>query len=293
MKNYLCLAFLLLVFACQQKQQNEYPTEIKSTDGLNINFEVCGDGDLTVLFVHGWCIDQSYWEPQVKALCQDYRTVVLDLPGHGKSGDQRDSWTVKQYAQDVLSVIQQLSLSNVVVVGHSMGGDVALEAGLMDDKNIVALVGVDNFKDVGVTFDEETMVEVNAFFDALRSDYKTMATAYAEGFLFHPSTDSAIVKRVVNDIANANQQMAIGSLENLMNYPELEPELLSRLTQKFYFINSNATPTNAAALTVTGVDFELLEIDSTGHYPMIEKPKEFNQLLVQILEKIRSNQEAI
>ena len=48
-----------------------------------------GDGKFTLLFVHGWCIDQSYWSNQVAAFNSNYKIVTIDLPGFGKSGTNR------------------------------------------------------------------------------------------------------------------------------------------------------------------------------------------------------------
>ena len=63
---------------------------------------------------------------------------------------------------------------------------------------------------------------------------------------------------------------------------------LPKLNQKIYLINSDVSPTNIAGLEATGVNFEVVNINSTGHYPMIEKPEMFNQLLKQTIDKIEA-----
>ena len=55
-----------------------------SPDGVRIAYDVTGEGEPTLVFVHGWCCDRSYWQPQVEYLSQQYRVVAIDLAGHGR-----------------------------------------------------------------------------------------------------------------------------------------------------------------------------------------------------------------
>ena len=117
--------------------------------GTNISYQTCGSGEITLLFVHGWCINQGYWSYQSDGFCSDYKIVTMDLPGFGNSGKDRNNWTIEQFGKDVSEVIEQLDLKQVVLIGHSMGGDIILETALNNDK-VIALIGVDNFKEVGM-----------------------------------------------------------------------------------------------------------------------------------------------
>lgn len=295
---YLCIIIFTLNSCGNAKQDGKETTtrsEINTSavevnnNGVYINHYQCGEGELTLLFVHGWCINQSYWANQFEALCDDYHLVSIDLPGFGQSGKNRDDWTMEAFGKDIGSVIEQLKLKKVVLVGHSMGGDVILEAAL-DREEVIALIGVDNFKDVGMEMDEETIAEINDFMSLLKADFSNIASAYAEGTLFHPSTDSTVVKRVINDFRIADSTIAIASLEALFEYASKEPVQLSKLKKKLYLINSDATPTYLPGLEATGVDFEVIDIPATGHYPMVEKPERFNQLLQETIKIITIKQ---
>lgn len=291
----LCLCIVLAFISCRDNTQNSKettsdPTTNDSTVAINnkgvyINHHQCGDGELTLLFVHGWCINQTYWTSQFDHFCKDYKLVSMDLPGFGESGKNRDGWTMEDYGKDVNAVIEELNLTNVILVGHSMGGDVILEAA-MDNPTVIALIGVDNFKDVGMEMDEETIAEINDFMSLLKADFSNVASAYAEEALFHSSTDTTVIQRVVNDFRTADSTIAIASLEALFEYASKEPVQLSKLQQKLYLINSDATPTYLAGLEATGVDFEVIDIHATGHYPMVEKPERFNELLQETINKI-------
>lgn len=295
MKFHLILfLFLALFFSCSEGAQNKQSASSQETPSsppaivngeVTIDYRSYGEGAYTVLFVHGWCIDQTYWAPQVEALREQYRVVTVDLPGFGDSGKNRSDWSIENYGADINAVIEQLGLEQVILVGHSMGGDVVLEAAVHNDK-VIALIGVDNFKDVGAEMNEEVQAEIDGFMEMLKNNFTAVAAAYSEGTLFHPSTDSLVRQRVINDIVSSDSLIAIATLEKLFDYSEKEAGQLSSLKQKLYLINSDATSTSTAGLDATQVAYEVIDIPATGHYPMIEKPTQFNALLSQTLQTI-------
>lgn len=236
------------------------------------------------MFLHGWCINKSYWENQVDAFKSGYTIVTVDLPGFGDSGKNRETWTIEQFGLDVQTIIDQLKLKNVILVGHSMSGGIILEAA--SNEEVIALIGVDNLNDVGELMDEETKVAINQFFDMLRTNYSEMVEQYAEAYLFQQSTTEAVRSRVINDFVSADSIAAIASIEALFNYSDNEASALAKVRQEVFLINSSTTPTSLQVYDSLGVSCTLLSIDSTGHYPMIEKPQEFNQLLATALKHI-------
>ena len=95
-----------------------------SYDGTQVAYEVFGVGPQTLVFVHGWSCDRSYWNAQIEPLSRNYQVVTLDLAGHGESGLSRNSWTIAGFGSDVAAVVTDLDTDCVVLIGHSMGGDV-------------------------------------------------------------------------------------------------------------------------------------------------------------------------
>ncbi|MCB0489301.1 MAG: alpha/beta hydrolase, partial [Cyclobacteriaceae bacterium] len=180
MKTIVLIVALLSLISCSN--QGEKKQEIKN-NGVDINYTISGTGEKTLFFVHGWCIDQNYWNSQVSFFNKNYKVVTVDLPGHGESGKNRDSWKVSDYASDVVKVIDDLQLKHVILVGHSMGGDIVLEAALARPDVVDAIIGVDNFKDVGVQPDEQTRQAIGQFFDMLEADYSNTAASYANEYL--------------------------------------------------------------------------------------------------------------
>lgn len=96
-------------------------------DGVKIAYDDAGKGPALV-FVHGGLCDRSNWEFQTSHFKHAHRVITLDLPGHGGSGKPKsyDGYTIDGFADDVAWLCYELDVSQPVIVGHSMGGLIAL-----------------------------------------------------------------------------------------------------------------------------------------------------------------------
>lgn len=253
---------------------------------MNIVYDDRGTGLYTLVFLHGWCLNRSYWADQVSYFSSSYRVITLDLPGFGESGRNRKNWSVEEYAKDITALITQLNLHNIILIGHSTSGQVALETALQNRSRVVAVIGVNNFKDIGqIETAESKQDEVN-FYDAARLNFKPLAYAYANEALFSKSTDSLVKQRVLGDISRADSTIAVDCLERAGKYKTLSKLISFR--NPIYLINSDVTPTDTKAFKKYAIDFKIFILHGTGHYPMIESPDEFNNLLGKALNLISS-----
>lgn len=246
-----------------------------------------GTGDQTLLFLHGWCIDKSYFEHQIEFFKNKYTVYAMDNAGFGNSTAERNEWTIENYAKDVLAFINALNLKNVVLIGHSMSGEIILETALIGHPEIKGIIGIDNFKFIDVQMSEEQMNEFMAFMPLLEKDFKNVAPSYADNFLFHVSTPPAIKDRIKTDFANADPQVGYSSLMHMFQYAATEAEKLEQLQFPLHIIGNDAMPTNLEGLENRCKNgYRLREVHATGHYPMIEKPDETNVLLTEAVEEI-------
>ena len=122
---------------------------VAAPDGVEIRYETAGAGDPALIFIHGWSCDRSYWRAQMAHFAKSHRVVALDLGGHGESGFGREAWTIDSFGGDVAAVIDELGLERAVLIGHSMGGDVALAAARRLPGRIDGLVWVDTYRELG------------------------------------------------------------------------------------------------------------------------------------------------
>ncbi|WPU97263.1 alpha/beta hydrolase [Mucilaginibacter sp. cycad4] len=277
-----------LWYACTQHPQNkntiDKPAIKISNHGVNIAYTDTGKGDTTLLFVHGWCINKSYFNNQVKYFGNKYRVVTIDLPGYGQSGKNRNSWTVNDFARDVTFAITTLKLKNVILIGHSMAGEIIVQARLNTPNQVIGLVGIDNFKGFdGKPESAKAKADYAEAIAMLKKHFKAVATTYFNQDLFYKTTSAAIRKRILNDVANADSAIAIASMED--NSFNTTAKLKAAKT-KLYLINSDYTPNDTIGFVKAGIPYRLLQIHATGHFPMIEKPAEFNRLLQQAINQI-------
>jgi pimeloyl-ACP methyl ester carboxylesterase len=108
----------------------------------SINFRVTGTAEPTLIFVHGFACSLDDWDPQVKALSSRFRCVALDLPGHGASAKPA-AVTIAAMGTAVKDVKERIGAPKVILVGHSMGCRVIVEALLQSPSNVAGLVFVD------------------------------------------------------------------------------------------------------------------------------------------------------
>jgi pimeloyl-ACP methyl ester carboxylesterase len=255
---------------------------------VEINYYQQGQGDTTLLFLHGWCNDGMYWKNQIEYFSKTYTVFAIDLPGFGKSKAERTNWTVEEYANDVKAFIDTMNLKNVVIIGHSMAGEIMLQTALTNNPEIAGIIGVDNFKFIDFAFTPEQMKQMTDFFPMLEKDFVNSATVYADMMLFHPTTSKEVKDRVKADFAKIDSTIGYGTFMNQTQYGYIDAQRLEQLNYKLYLINSDGFPTNETGLKNHCKNgFQLETISATGHYPMIEKPAEFNLLLEKVLTEMK------
>jgi pimeloyl-ACP methyl ester carboxylesterase len=119
-----------------------WPAAHGQTAKGNINFRVTGSQDPTLVFVHGFACALDDWDAQVAVLSPRFRCVVLDLPGHGASAKPA-SVSIAALGSAVAQVKEQVGARSTVLVGHSMGCRVIVEALLQSPSGVAGLVFVD------------------------------------------------------------------------------------------------------------------------------------------------------
>jgi pimeloyl-ACP methyl ester carboxylesterase len=256
---------------------------VRAGDGLNLICEVRGRSDTALVFLHGWCGDRAYWKHQVDAFAADYRVVTLDQAGHGESGKDRKVWNVAGLADDVEAAVKALGLKRVILVGHSMGGPVALLAARRMPGTVVAVIGVDTLQNAEVQTPEEMRKKI---MEAFEKDFKgTMRAGLAS--LVHEKSDAELKKWLATRAEAQDPKMAMGLMRDLSGL-DLK-KLLKEARAPVRCINSAGgfpffTPT-AVEINKKYADYRAVTIEGVGHYPMLEKPSAFNDKLREVLKE--------
>lgn len=253
---------------------------VTSPDGVSIHYDDLGAGDPTLVFVHGWNCDRSYWSGQLDHFARTHRVVNVDLAGHGDSGLNRAEWTMRAFGEDVSSVVTALDLRNVVLVGHSMGGKVIVEAARQLGDRVAGLVGVDTFHNGGRKTPQARQDEV---FGQLAEDYAGFMQNFVDR-TFVEQSEPAIRDWVLADMSAAPYASAVGARRASGSYDATR--VVASLDVPLVLINSDFLPTDTAHLEAAAKDFRYREMSGVGHFVMLEDPATFNALLAQVLADI-------
>ena len=253
-----------------------------SADGISISYEVRGKGEPAIVFIHGWCCDRTYWEAQLPYFAQKYKVLTIDLTGHGESGLDRKEWTMGAFGEDVVAVVNKLNLDQVVLVGHSMGGPVILEAARHMPKRVIGLVGVDTLQNFEDKFTQE---QIDDMFTPLRFNFAE-ATRNFVHTMFTPNSDPALVEKIATDMSSAPQEVGIGALEGYVDFQNNEIiRVLREVKAPIVCVNSDMDPTNVETNQRYAPSFQAEIMSGVGHFNMMEDPETFNRLLEETVQE--------
>lgn len=253
---------------------------VKSQDGIPLSYTVQGKDTPAIVFVHCWSCDKSYWKDQLPYFEKKYTVVALDLAGHGDSGLGRADWTVESFAADVVAVVDALKLKKVILVGHSMGGPVSLEAARMMPGRVIGVIGVDTFQDFGETYSEEQQKQ---WLDAFQADFSKVTDGFVRS-MFAAGADTAIVDRIAADMASGPPEVGIGAMKNMLRYDPAPA--VREIKVPIRGINADKWPTNVEGNKKLAASFSVKLMPGRGHFVQIEDPATFNKLLDETIAEI-------
>jgi pimeloyl-ACP methyl ester carboxylesterase len=113
-------------------------------DGVVLAYDDAGAGYPPLVFVHGAACNRRFWYQQVPRFSSAHRVVAVDLRGHGESDAPLERYTVRLFAEDLTSTSTQLGIESPVVIGHSLGGLVALDFASAYPDRVAAAVLIDS-----------------------------------------------------------------------------------------------------------------------------------------------------
>jgi len=274
----LSLIFLLTLAFNPAQSQPASPV-VAASDGVPIHYSVAGKGEPALVFVHCGGCNRNFWENQVAEFSKTHRVVTIDLPGHGESGSGRKSWSIESYSDDVKTVVTKLDLKRVVLVGSSMGGPIIVETAKRMPERVVGIVPVDTLQNVEQKLPPE---QVDAVIKQLQADYKAAMTSLLNQFFFSANTPEAVKTRVINEVVSRQPEAALAILKGIISYDPAPA--LREVKVPIKAINSDLNPTKVEVNRKYAPQFDAVIIKGTGHYPMLEDPTRFNQMLAEILK---------
>lgn len=259
---------------------------VRSSDQVDVSYSIYGSGEPTIVLIHGWACDKSYWNKQIDYFKNNYKVIAIDLGGHGKSSiGEREDWTIPSFAADVDAVLQAESILNPILVGHSLGAMVVVLTADLEHVHPVAVIAVDYIKDRLQPMPAAAVAGMNAGFEA---DFKTATMGFVKT-MFREDTDTNLLHFVLEDMSIAPSEVAISASTDLMTRDfngALQSLQLNGI--KSFAINSDYRPVKENYIKDT-LGFESIIIEDSHHFLMMDQVENFNAVMSGIIKKLTLN----
>ena len=276
------MSLIALVAGCSSVQSlndenQEKLSTVNSTDGSSITYGVRGQGDITLVFIHCWTCNHEFWKSQIESFSKKHKVVWLDLAGHGLSNSNRQNYTMRAFGEDVAAVVNEIGGNNIILVGHSMGGPVAIEAANLLGDKVKGIVGVDTFY---IPFEyPKSEAEIDGFVKPFKDDFKVKSEQMVRS-MFTAEADPELIESIVKQMAVANQEMGISAMYEIFIWSAKNiPSSLDHYSKLLH--NINGAPTGKETILHESV----VLISGVGHFVAQVKPNEFNMALRKIIRE--------
>ncbi|MEX2476998.1 MAG: alpha/beta fold hydrolase [Gracilimonas sp.] len=281
----------------------EYPFETKHADlqnGATVSYIEAGSGDQTLILIHGLGSYLPAWSMNIDELSQHFKVIALDLPGYGQSSKDTEQHTIPFFAESVEQLMNELQIERTSLIGHSMGGQIALYISAHSPEKI-----------------EKLVLSAPAGFEQFTEQHKAAFAATVSPEAIAAATDSMIAQNMnVNFVEFPesaqfiiDDRIALKQSEDFDDYARAQSEsvfamlnepvwdLLSEIEQPTLVIYGNqdalipnrylnpqlTTKTVAEAGVERMPNADLQMIDQAGHFVHFEQAEIFNQAVIEFL----------
>ncbi|HEX2198545.1 MAG TPA: alpha/beta hydrolase [Burkholderiales bacterium] len=255
-----------------------------------------GQGRPALIFVHGFACSHEDWQAQIDFFSKSQEVVACDLRGHGATPGRPQECSIEHYGGDVAALAGHLDLPRVILVGHSMGCRVVLEAARLDPERIAGLVLVDGSRQ---GMGDPEAAERNARAALQAKGYAAFMRPFFEAMFLRKSAQSeAVVERALqlpSDVGSALfPRMArwdAGSMEAAVQAARV-PVLAVQCTyvnteRKRVPIQPGDTTPWLDLLKARVKDLNIEILSGLGHFPQLEVPDRLNRLLSEFCARAR------
>lgn len=246
-------------------------------DSNAVFYEATGKGPQTLVLIHGWTCDHTFWTSQVPVFATKYKVLAIDLPGHGKSAPVPD-YSMQRMARAVDAVMQKEKVARATLIGHSMAGAVILQFARLFPAKLERAVLVDAlFLDAA---DVPKFAGLAKQFEG--PDVAALRQKMVEG-LFSDVTTDAVKEHIRRGMLVPPDSVAVGAMQGMFNAeawqftPHTAPAL-ALVAPKNTNIKEDVLKSRFPNLTFR-------RMESGGHFFMMETPDVFNQIVLTWLSQ--------
>ncbi|NJL85795.1 MAG: alpha/beta hydrolase [Leptolyngbyaceae cyanobacterium SM1_1_3] len=269
-----------------------------------------------LVFIHGWLLSRAYWQPMVTELAQQYACLTYDLRGFGASTQAvkqrvgpssyqlpeiaaRSPYSLAAYAEDLICLLGQLNVGRAWLLGHSLGGSIALWAAYLAPQHVSGVICVN--AGGGIFLKED--------FERFRAAGRQIVRFRPVWLRWLPLLDLVFARAMVNqplarawgqqrlkDFIGAHPEAALGALLESTTEKEVHllPQIVAALEQPAYFISGQQDQVMESQYVNHLASFHRLfqtpqgnvvELAQCGHMAMLEQPLVLTKVVQEILAR--------
>jgi pimeloyl-ACP methyl ester carboxylesterase len=243
-------------------------------DGVGLAYEEAGAGGRPVLLVHGILCDRRYLAPQFGHFSAQRRTVSVDLRGHGESDAPEQDYTIDGFAGDLAWLSDQLGLERPLVVGHSLGGIVALALAASRPDLVGGIVALDSV----LVPPEDRSRFMSAFFARLRSDDYLPAIRDYFTRLAGPTASAPLLGWILEEIGHVPRRVGLSTWENgFFGFDTAKAAAACRVP--FLYVDAGTANVDLERLRSLCPSLVLGRTVGAGHFHQLEVPNQINAMI--------------
>ncbi|RMF21301.1 MAG: alpha/beta hydrolase [Cyanobacteria bacterium J083] len=266
-----------------------------------------------LVFVHGWLLSRQYWQPLIDILAKDYQCLSYDLRGFGASYlnsltaanvTETKNYTLAAYARDLQSLLEQLEIKQAWLIGHSLGGSVALWGANLYPQLVKGVICLNSGGGIYIKEEFERFRRVGQELVKRRPAWlchlPLIDYIFARAMVARPLCKHWGRMRV-QDFVRADELAALGALLESTTEQEVHllPQLVSQLEQPVYFIAGSDDKVMEPKYVRHLASFHrlfkhqgenVIEISNCGHLSMLEQTEKVADAISSILQKHQNSQ---
>ena len=248
-------------------------------DGVTLAYTQTGGGKPPLVLLHGWAGDHTVFTPQIDHFSQNYRTTAVDLRGHGQSDKPAQDYTMAGFADDVAWLCTQLGITRPVIIGHNMGGTIALELAARYPELPAAIIMIDSVVFPRPGLGENELLPMEAI---LRGPGYREGIQQAIAGLFLPTDDQVCKARLMESAAMMPQQVALSTFQNhLIDYDATESAAACKIPVA-YIATANPTA-DLERFRSLCPQLVTSQVMLAGHFAPLVAPDQVNAMIERFL----------
>jgi pimeloyl-ACP methyl ester carboxylesterase len=245
--------------------------------GLKLHYERAGSGGPELLFLPGWCCDHTAFQPQFDHFAQAHAVTALDLRGVGRSDGPDEGYSIPELADDVAAFCAEVGIEKPVVVGHSLGGMIAVDLGGRYPSLASALV----LADPGPI---DPLPETVEFFRGFAEQLEGPNGEDIRREYVHDmgARDEEVARWIVDHMCLPPQPIAAAVIRGVSEWNGRD--LLARCTAPVLLLCSSlGDDAEAVRLREIKPDLEIGITVGAGHFHQLEVPEQLNAMIERFL----------